>query len=100
MASYDFDSNCPTLFKVTNYFLLLKTMQFYINHKDLELREIMINGPIAIEKFENEYAKDDYKKICKNFKAINILYYARTIHIYESISHCDSGKALKYSLRP
>jgi len=69
-------------------------MQFYIKHKDLKLREIMANSPIAIDKFEDEYTKDDYKKISKNFKVINILHCARTIDIHESISHIDSGKEI------
>ena len=52
----------------------------------------MIDGSITIDKFEDEYAEDDYKKISKNFKVTNILYCALTIDIYESISHCDSAK--------
>ena len=54
----------------------------------------MANSPIAIDKFEDEYTKDDYKKISKNFKVINILHCARTIDIHESISHIDSGKEI------
>ena len=50
----------------------------------------MVNGAITIDKFEYEYTEDNYKKISKNFKVINILYYALTVDIYESISHCDS----------
>ena len=49
--------------KVLNYFLWQETMQVYIKHKDLELWEIMINGPITIDKFEDEYTEDDYKNI-------------------------------------
>ena len=30
----------------------------------------MINGPIVIDKFEDAYTEDDYKKISKNFKVI------------------------------
>ena len=66
-------------------------MQFYIKHKDLEFWEIIVNGPIAIDKFEDEYTKDNYKKTSKNFKIINILYCTLTIDTYESISHCVSG---------
>ena len=91
MASYDFDSDCPPLFKSTNYFLWQETMQVYIKHKDLELWEIIVNGPITIDKFEDAYTEDDYKKISKNFKAINILYCALTIDIYNSIAHCDNA---------
>jgi len=69
-------------------------MQFYIKQKDLELWEIMFNNPIIIGKFKDEYIEDDYKKISKNFKVINILYCALTIDIYDSISHCDSAKEL------
>ena len=94
MASYDFDSDCLPLFKGTNYFLGQETMQVYIKNKDLELWEIMINGPITIDKFEDEYAEDDYKKISKNFKVINILYCALTVDVYNSISHCDSTKEI------
>ena len=50
MASYDFDSNCSPLFKGTNYFLWQETMQFYVKHKDLKLWEIMVYGPIVIDK--------------------------------------------------
>ena len=69
-------------------------MQLYIKHKDLELWEIMANSPIIIDKFEDEYTEDDYKKISKNFKVINILYCALSIDIYESISHCDGAKEI------
>jgi len=58
MASYDFDSDCPLLFKGINYFLWQETMQLYVKDKDLALREIMINGPIAIDKFDDEYTED------------------------------------------
>ena len=54
----------------------------------------MANGPIIIDKFEDEYTEDDYKKISKNFQVINILYCALTINIYDSISHCDSAKEI------
>ena len=81
MASYDFDSNCPPLFKCTNYFFMVGTMQFYIKHKDRELWEIMVNDPIVIDKFEYKYRKDDCKKISKNFTIINILYCTLTIVI-------------------
>jgi len=69
-------------------------MQLYIKHKDLGLWEIMTNGPIVIDKFEDAYTKDDYEKISKNFKVINILYCALTIDIYDYISHCDSTKEI------
>jgi len=54
----------------------------------------MVKGPIVIEKSKNEYAEDDYKWISKNFKAINILYCAITIDVYEFISHYDSAKEI------
>ena len=69
-------------------------MERYIKHKGLDLWEIMVKGPIVIEKSEDEYAEDDYKQISKNFKAINILYCALTVDIYEFISHCDSAKEI------
>jgi len=40
-------------------------MQLYIKHKDLELWEIMLNGPIVIDKFKDAYTEDDYKKYLK-----------------------------------
>jgi len=43
-------------------------MQLYIKHKDLELCEIMINGPIVIDNFEDAYIEDDYKKYLKILK--------------------------------
>ena len=58
----------------------------------------MVNGPITIDKFEDEYIEDDYKKISKNFKVINISHCALTIDIYESISHCDSAKEIRETL--
>jgi len=54
----------------------------------------MVNGAITIDKFEYEYTEDNYKKISKNFKVINILYCALTIDIYDSISHCGSAKKI------
>ena len=66
-------------------------MERYIKHKGLDLWEVMVKGPIVIEKSEDEYAEDDYKQISKNFKAINILYCALVVDIYEFISHCDSA---------
>ena len=94
MANYDFDSDCPPLFKGTNYFLWQETMERYIKHKGLDFWEIMVKGLIVIEKSEDEYAEDDYKQISKNFKAINILYCALTVDIYEFISHCDSAREI------
>ena len=95
MGSYDFDSDCAPLFKGNNFFFWWQeTIQLYIKHKDPELWEIMINGPITIDKFEDEYTEDDYKKISKNFKVTNILYCALTVDIYNSISHCDNAKDL------
>ena len=98
MASYDFDFNCPPLFKCTNYFLWQETMERYIKYKGYDLWEIMVKGPIAIEKSEDEYAEDDYKHISKNFKAINILYCALTVDIYEFISQFDSAKEIWVTL--
>jgi len=40
-------------------------MQFYVKHKDLELWAIMVSGPIVIDKFEDRYTEDDYKKYLK-----------------------------------
>ena len=67
-------------------------MKLYIKHKDLDLWEIMVKGAILIEKSEDEYVRDDYKRISKNFKAVNILFCALTVDIYEFISHYDSAK--------
>ena len=78
MASYDLDSNCPALFNGSNYFLWYETMERYIKRKGLDLWEIIVKGPIVIEKSKDEYAEDDYKRISKNFKAINILFCALT----------------------
>jgi len=54
----------------------------------------MVKGPIVIEKSEDEYTKDDYKRMSKIFKVLNILYYALTIGIYEFTLHCDSAKEI------
>ena len=83
MANYDFDSDYPPLFKGTNYFLWQKTMEHYIKHNDLDLWEITNKDLIVIEKSEYEYAEVDFKQIFKFFKAINILYCALTVDIYE-----------------
>jgi len=64
-------------------------MELYIKHKDLNLWEIMVKGPIVIEKSEDKYIEDDYEQISKSFKA-NILHSALTLDIYESFSYCDS----------
>jgi len=88
MASFDFDSNCPLLFKCTNYFLWQETMELYSKRKGLW--GIMIKGPIVIEELVHEYTKDDYKRLSKNFKVTNILYCALPIDVCEFISHCDS----------
>ena len=98
MASYDFDSDCPPLFKGTNYSLWQETMELYIKHKSLDLWEIIVKGPIVIEKSEDECIEDDYKRISKNFKAINILFCALTVDIYEFVSHCDSAKEMWQTL--
>ena len=91
MASYDFDSDCPPLFKGANYFLWQETMEHYIKHKGLNLWDIIVKGPIVIEKSEDEYAENDYKRISKNFKVINILDWALTINIYKFISYQCEG---------
>ena len=69
-------------------------MKLYIKHKGLDLWEIMVKGPIVIEKSKDEYIEDDYKQISKNFKVLHILYCALTIDIDEFISHCDSAKVI------
>ena len=50
MASYDFDSDCPSLFKGTDYFLCQETTELYIKHKGLNIWKIMVKGPTVIEK--------------------------------------------------
>jgi len=52
----------------------------------------MVKGLIIIWKPEDESTEDDYKKISKNFKVLNILCCALTIDIYEPILNCDSVK--------
>ena len=69
-------------------------MELYIKYESLDLWEIIVKGPIVIEKSEDEYTEDDYKRISKNFKAINILFCALTVDIYEFVSHCDSAKEI------
>ena len=69
-------------------------MERYIKHMGLDLWEIMIKGPIVIEKSKDDCAEDDFKRISKNFKAINILYCALTVDIYEFSWHCDSAKEI------
>jgi len=59
MASYDFDSDCPPLFKCTNYFLWQEEVECYIHHEGLDLWEIIVKCPIVIEKSKDEYAEDD-----------------------------------------
>jgi len=54
MASDNFDTDCPPLFKGTNYVLLQETMELYIKHMGLDLWEIMVIGLIVIEELENE----------------------------------------------
>ena len=94
MASYDFDSDCPPLFKGANYFWWQETMERYIKHKDLDLWDIVAKGPLVIEKSEDEYAENDYRRISKNFKAINILFCTLTVDIYEFVSHYDSAEEI------
>ena len=86
MASYDFYSDCPPLFKGANYFLCQETMERYIKHKGLDLWDIIVKSPIVIEKSKDEYAENDYKRISKNFKAITF-YFVLLLLIFMSLSH-------------
>jgi len=78
MASYNFDFDCPLFFEGTNYFFVARDNKRYIKYKDLNLWEIIVEGLIVIKKAKDECTEHDYKKIFKNFKTLNILYYALT----------------------
>ena len=69
-------------------------MEHHIKYKDLDLSEIMVKGPIVIEKLEDEYTEHDYERMSKNFEVVNILGCALTIDIYNFISHYDSAKEI------
>ena len=69
-------------------------MEFYVEHKDLDLQEIIRKGPIIIEKSKDQFTNDDYKMMAKNSKAINMLYCGLSIEICESIFYCKSAKEI------
>ncbi len=51
-------------------------------------------GTMQIPKAEVEFNDNDWKKISKNAKAINILHCALNINEYNSISGCQTAKEI------
>jgi len=72
----------------------MSNTKIYVKHKDLDLWEIIMNGPIIIEKWKDCFTNDDYKFMPKNSKAIDILYCCLNIDICGSIFHYKSAQEI------
>jgi len=70
MTSDDFDSDWPQIFKGTNYFFMAGNNATLYQAQRSWILGIMVNGPVVIYKFQDEYTKDDYKKIFKTFEVL------------------------------
>ena len=80
-------------------------MQIFIESTNMELWEIVNNGPYAIPKIKNDKGEDidkpkdqytsaDWEKLTKNSKAKHIIYCGLDANEYNRISACDTAKEI------
>ena len=95
----------PPLFKGTNFSYWKNAMQIFIESTDMELWEIVNNGPYTVPKVKNDkgemidkpkdqYTSADWEKLTKNSRAKYILYCGLDANEYNRISACDTAKQI------
>ena len=93
----------PPLFKGTNFSYCKNAMQIFIESTNMELWEIVNNGPHVapkitndkgeeVDKLKDQYTTSDWDKLMKNSWAKHILYYGLDANEYNRISACDTAK--------
>ena len=98
----------PPLFKGTN-FSCWKNYAIFIEFTDIELWEIVNNGPYSISKIKNDKGeevdkpKDQYtsanqNKLTENSRAKHVLYCGLDANEYNQISTCDTAKHIRNKL--
>jgi hypothetical protein len=95
-------SNKPPLFDGTNYTHWKYLMEIHLQCIDLDLWEIIINGPnIPLKKNEknedvpkerSEYTKDDKAQISQNKKALSILLCSLSAHEHSRVIGCKEAR--------
>ena len=80
-------------------------MQMFINDHDLEIRDIIKNGPtthiinkegVKILKLENNYSESDLELEAKNYKLIDLLYGSLNSDEFKRISSFIGAKDMFY----
>ena len=95
----------PPLFKGTNFSYWKNAMQIFIESTDMELWEIVNNGPYTVPKIKNDkgedidkpkdqYTSTDWEKLTKNSRAKHILYCGLDANEYNRISACETAKQI------
>ena len=95
----------PPLFKGTNFSYWKNAMQIFIESTDMELWEIVNNGPYTVPKVKNDkgemidkpkdqYTSADWEKLTKNSRAKHILSCGLDANEYNRISACDTAKQI------
>ena len=74
-------------------------MQIFIKTENYELWNIVTKEPYVLEaiidgksqpKTEEQYTQEDFAKLSKNFKAMNILYHGLDVNEYNCICSCET----------
>jgi len=93
----------PPLFRGTNFSYWKNLMQMFIKTEDYELWNIVTKGPYisqttvdgkTVTKTEDQYTHEDFAKLSKNYKAMNILYCGLDANEYNRICACESAKMI------
>ena len=93
----------PPLFRGTNFSYWQNLLQIFIKTEDHELQNIVTRGPYAPmttidgksqSKTKEQYTQEDFVKLFKNFKAMNILYCGPDANEYNSICSYETTKQI------
>ncbi|XVF14395.1 hypothetical protein REPUB_Repub09cG0055100 [Reevesia pubescens] len=94
----------PPLFDATNYQFWNTRIAIYIQVCDMDMRDIIMEGPFiptkknevneVVPKSKSEWIVDDKAKVQINFKAINTLHCALNLVQFNRISTCDNAKEI------
>ena len=94
----------PPLFVGNNFVHWRSLMKMFIIDQDLELWNIIENGPkipekdgpngTKVAKKESEYIQADLELVSKNYRAINLLYCGLSTDEFNRISSCRSAKEI------
>ncbi|GMI86622.1 hypothetical protein HRI_002331500 [Hibiscus trionum] len=82
----------PSFFDETNYAYWKTRMMFFFKSKDYKLWDIIEDGPFVPQRSKAEWSADDRKKMELNCKALNFLFRALSLNIYENMSSYESAK--------